>query len=187
MSESYSIPGGKPKNTRVAPSQQYLEQVSDHLKERDELAVRLVARTGIPPRELKSLEWSDIEIQEESIKLSLDSRTIVIKKWERLTELLQRRQKENSEVVGSDSKVEYRLRKIQEELDVHPNVEINLQGFRWTAIINFFDRGFYLFQVLDILGRSSAGHLKHLQRKVVEETDQPPSKKKYSIQVRENV
>lgn len=172
----YTIPGGKEYEIRAAPSQQDFLELCEKLEDEEvELAARLAARAALRPQEIRELQEEDVVIEQQTIQLQIRSgdrihyRTVPVQKYERLEKLLLKNGDESGKLISADINPTKEIRKTKGELEIPGDVQLHLQGLRYTAIIDFFRRGLPYCHILSILGRNSTGKLLHLQEQVTEE------------------
>lgn len=172
----YTIPGGKEYKNRVAPSQQDFLKLCENLEDEEvELAARLAATAALRPQEIRNLQEEDILIEQQTIQLQIRTgdrnqhRTVPVKKYERLEELLLKNGDESGKLISTDANPTREIRKTKEELELPKEVQLHLQGLQYTAIIDFFRRELPYCDILTIIGRKSDEKLLQLQEQVTEE------------------
>lgn len=171
----YTIPGGEAPS-KFAPSQEDFLELCEELEDEEvELAARLAARAALRPQEIRELQEEDVSIEQQTIQLQIETgykghhRTVRIQRYERLEELLKENGNESGKLIGADTNPTREIRKTRGELEIPGDVQLHLQGLRYTAIIDFFRRELPYCHILSILGRNSSRKLLHLQEQVVEE------------------
>lgn len=173
--QRYTIPGGEPK-AKFAPSQEDFLELCEKLEDKEaELAARLATRAALRPQEIRELQKEDVVVKQHTIQLQIETghkghhRTVPVKRYERLEELLSENRNESEKLISGDTNPTREIRKAKEELEIPGSVQLHLQGLRYTAIIDFFRREFPYCHILSLLGRNSTGKLLHLQEQVAED------------------